>query len=272
MEKLKFILILFLGIVFFLLGTPVYAVESSGRESGINNTTPIVIGGAAIVLVALVLLTKKKGGTPKNTFMPADNNAVEDEIISRGIERSNSNSVELLDNNYDSVIQKFLPNYTEEKLLKELYEQFVRIQEAWMNFDSTILKKNCSLKLYSSMDEELKSLQENNEKNVMKDFELISSSIRNIEKKDNKIYIEMYLFVSYLDYVVQSGTETILRGNSDAPVRNPYDLEFVLDCEEPTNCPSCGALVENGECSACHMLVSDEEDVFLLNKKGIMRS
>lgn len=295
MKKNLSILILFLGIGFFLFGMHAYADSGwdydydsggsydvgdydTGSDSGYRSSSggglgsSVPVSGGIIVICAaafFVMMKKKKGKEP--AFMPANNNSVEDEILERDMERGPVESIEILDNNYDSVIQKYLPDYTEEQLLKELYEIFVQVQEAWMNFDYNTLEKYCSNVLFESYRSDLKALEEKHGKNIMKDFELISSNIRNIEKRDNKVVVEMYLFVSFYDYVINEETNEVLRGNMDAPVRNPYDLEFIMYLEEMGNCPSCGAPLTGRECSSCHTIVDHKKNTFVLNKKGIMR-
>lgn len=252
--------------------------DSSGSYSSSNGsfstggaTLPISIGATIVVMIVALVMNKKKKG-PVHSFIPDDNNAVEDEIIERGMIREQSETIEILDNNYDSVIQKYLPDYTEEKLLKELYTVFVTVQKAWTDFDYATLEKNCSKLLFESYRSDLEVLKDSHGKNITKDFEKISSNIRNIEEKNNKVYVEMYLFVSFYDYVINTLDECVIRGNMDSPVRNSYDLEFVLDLEGTTTCPSCGAPLTSDECDSCHTLMEKKRESFVLNKKGIMRN
>ena len=243
------------------------STSSGGRFSRSSYVTP----GIVSVLVAVILVVtsrrkkKKRGG-----FIPEDNNKAEDVVIEHGIERERDN-IELLDSNFDMVIQKYLPDSSEEELLNDFYHIFVEIQTAWMNFDYVTLEKYCSKELYESYHSDLEALKKKHCKNVMRDFRLESSAIRGIEEVNHKVVVDMYLYVSFIDYVINEETFEVIRGVKDKVSRVSYDLEFVMDLEGVENCPSCGASLTSRVCDACGSVVNYMKDSFVLNQKGIMR-
>jgi len=227
---------------------------------------------APVVLVAgLLVRAVSPKNKPRHVPIPENNNDVENQIIEMGMEREHKETIELLDNNYDSVIQKYLPHYTEEKLLKEVYDDFVMIQEAWMNFDYDTLKKYCSDELFEAYHSDLEVLKKDHGQNIMKDFQLVSSNVRNIEEHNGRVVIDIYLCASFYDYVINTDTGEVTRGEKDTLCKMPYDLEFIYDMEDAHICPNCGAEMTDRECSFCHTIVSERRGRLVLNKKGLMK-
>lgn len=49
--------------------------------------------------------------------------------------KSNKDFTKHTEGDADKEIQKYFPNMTEQQLLNTLYNKFIKIQKAWMNFD-----------------------------------------------------------------------------------------------------------------------------------------
>ena len=235
----------------------------SFRGFRIPSFTGVII--AAVVAISTMRKKKKKSGG----FIPDDNNKAEDVIISRGMERDHE-SVELLDSNYDMIIQKYLPDSSEEKLLEEFYHIYLEVQKAWMDFDYVSLEKYCSNTLFESYRSDLEALKEKHGKNIMSDFQLKNSAIREIEEKEHQVVVDAFLAVSLKDYVINEDTGEVIRGDKETVITNSYDLEFIMDLDGVENCPSCGAKLTSRVCDSCGTTVDKKKDTFVLNQKGIM--
>ncbi len=171
--------------------------------------------------------------------------------------------------NHTDIVQSFFPQYTEKDLSLLLYQKFVDIQKAWMNFDYESLKKLCSMELFESYKADLEVLKLKKGQNVMDDFSCISASIRDIHKEQDMIVIEMYLRTSFYDYVINVEDQSIIRGTSEQKIQNHYILKYAISSTfEKEACPSCGALVSSNECPYCHSFVKDRMmDFVLISKK-----
>ena len=105
----------------------------------------------------------------------------------------------------------------------------------------------------------------------MKEIECIKCNINGIVKENDIIVIKMYLCVSFYDYVIDSKTNNITRGNSANKVNNKYILNFVTkNTDNNITCPSCGSDVEKGltECEYCHTIINNNYDDFVLSSKN----
>ncbi len=275
----KIILILqFMILCSFMLATPVYAEEedtynpeyeeSPSFFSGESVSPYIVIGAGAFIIILWILPGKKK--KEKGGFIPEDNNKVEDQIIEHGIEREKEEVIELLDSSFDHVIQKYLPDKTEDDLLDDFYQIFIGIQKAWRDFDYRSLEKYCSSDLYGLYASELEKIKEMNCQNIMSDFQLVSSAIRGIEEKDGKVVADVYMCVSFKDYVLNLDTQEVIKGDKENAQQNKYDLEFIMYLDGTDTCPKCGKELTSRECSSCHTIVEKKKDCFILNQQGVM--
>ena len=271
-------LILFMILCSFMWVTPVYAEEedtynpeyeeSPSFFSGESVSPYIVIGAGAFIIILWILPGKKK--KEKGGFIPEDNNKVEDQIIEHGIEREKEEVIELLDSSFDHVIQKYLPDKTEDDLLDDFYQIFIGIQKAWRDFDYRSLEKYCSSDLYGLYASELEKIKEMNCQNIMSDFQLVSSAIRGIEEKDGKVVADVYMCVSFKDYVLNLDTQEVIKGDKENAQQNKYDLEFIMYLDGTNTCPNCGKELTSRECSSCHTIVEKKKDCFILNQQGVM--
>ena len=171
----------------------------------------------------------------------------------------------------DVEIQKFFPGMTEEQLLNILYQKFVDIQIAWMNFDYKTLERLCSNELYSSYNSDLEVLKSNHGQNIMSDFQCVAYNINGITEENGIVIIKMFLHATFYDYVIDTNTNQIIRGTNTSVVHNQYHLNFVVKRgEDLTICPSCGAKINVGSsnCDYCHTLIINNYGDFVLSSKN----
>ena len=173
---------------------------------------------------------------------------------------------------YSENIDKFLPGFTEKQLLDDLYNKFVEIQNAWMEFDYDTLKRLCTDELYESYKSDLEILSVQGGKNIMNDFKLLSSRISKIERVEGRIVFTIFLNVSFHDYVIDVKNNKVIRGNKHMLMNNKYNLVFVIDNSGFNNiCPNCGAKLESRDCPYCGSHVDITSKDFVLSKKERIR-
>lgn len=172
----------------------------------------------------------------------------------------------------NQLVKEYFDDYKGEKeLLEVLYPQFIKVQNALMNYDYNTLKETCTEDLYNKLKTDFDILKQKKYKNIMKDYTLNSYYITDIYAMDNIIVIEMYLDVTYKDYVVNLESNKITRGSTNTRVNNKYDLSFVINRNliEKT-CPNCGRMLKENTCEYCKVKV-DANKKYLLNKKSISK-
>lgn len=239
---------------------------SSGSHSS-RSASPLNFTAYVASMIAAIISSSKRR-KDRNT-QAVFNNEVEQKILenTRNITPTSEHTV---NKNYDSVIKKYLPSYTEQKLLEEFYNIFVSVQEAWMEFDYDQLEKYCSNALYESYKVDLNLLGKKNQKNIMSDFSLISSNIRGIEEQYGRVRVDVYLYVSFKDYIINEESGEVVDGNAEQIQKVKYDLEYTLDLDGMGICPNCGAELKENECEFCHSVVDRRKDKFVLNKKSVI--
>lgn len=170
-------------------------------------------------------------------------------------------------------VNKVIPNFNIEEFNFKAYQEFYDIQIAWMNFDYNKLKELVTDELYNSYVMQLETLKIKNQKNTMKEFELISSHIVDL-KEENGIYIaKVYLNVRFYDYVEDIYTNNVVRGTDQRKLDNTYLLTLIKTKKEVNDiniCPNCGAPVNGnitGICEYCKSKLINETHDWVISKK-----
>ncbi len=170
-------------------------------------------------------------------------------------------------------IKELLPDETLGSLKHMAFEKFVDIQNAWMNFDYDKLRELCTDELYNSYISQLDTLKLKNGKNIMTAFDNEEIRIINIKKEAKLITVEVYLRVTFYDYVINNKTKEVIRGNKDHTLTNNYQMQFVRkqnDLKEKQKCPNCGAeikTVTSTKCEYCGSTIVVDANDFVLSKK-----
>lgn len=172
----------------------------------------------------------------------------------------------------EELIKSLLPGYTLDKLKKELFNKFVDIQLAWMEFDYDKLRTLCTDELYNSYIAQLEVLKAKFGKNIMEYFDNMGIKVYDIKKENNVITIEVFMAVSFYDYVINTMTNKITRGTKTTKIVNNYKMTFVVSSKEQNidKCPSCGAPIKDGSstvCEYCNSTIVKPSNEFVLSKK-----
>ena len=159
---------------------------------------------------------------------------------------------------------------------KQLYDNFYNVQMSWMNFDYDNLRKLCTDELYNQYKTQLEVARLKNEKNIMSDFTLNNIKIYRISEINNVTIVNVFLDVTFKDYVINNDSKDIVRGDDKIYVNNCYLLEFSkTNKSKIINCPSCGANVEvisSNICPYCKNRVVQTSNQLVLSRKKIISS
>ena len=196
-----------------------------------------------------------------------------------------NNNSHLFDHNntdntsYQNVSDNDYNNYftiSKEELKNKINKHFIDVQESWMNFNYDDLRKLCTDELYNQYKTQLETLKLKNEQNIMSDFNVKEVSIYNIKKVNNITEISVYLDIKFRDYVINTNSNKVVRGNKKIYFNNSYELTFVMSNKDKLiNCPSCGAPIEvisSNVCPYCKNTIVQTSEELVLSKKKIVSS
>lgn len=185
----------------------------------------------------------------------------------------NQNSLNITKNNIDeNIIKKFIPEYNKEQFLNDRYNDYLQIQEDWMNFNYDSLRERLTDELYNQYEMQLDTLKVKNEKNIMKDFNLIQSNITNIREENGVIIVNLEMIISFIDYIDKNGTA--VRGSKTNKVYQHYSMTFVMKSQPVNKCPNCGAELDNNSaqiCSYCRSKITRLGSKWVLSKKESLK-
>ncbi len=177
-------------------------------------------------------------------------------------------------NSYDvNKVKAVLTDFDEDKFKEKAYELYQEIQVAWMDFDKDSIRKCVTDELYNTYSAQLSTLKIKNQKNIMKDFKLLNSSIIGMEIKEKMVSLTIKMKVECYDYVVDKEGKT-LRGNDKQKVIYEYTMTFNKGVSDrPNKCPNCNAPLDNvnsSKCPYCDSNIINESYDWVLAKKQVL--
>lgn len=182
------------------------------------------------------------------------------------VEKALNSKLDLLDVNI----------FPEEKRLDiEAFNLYKQIQFAWMNFDEETIRKCTTDEMYNMYLMQLDTLKVKNQKNVMYDIKYLGSNIKQRYEENGQETIVMNMQVSCYDFIIDTKTNNVVRGNSSKLNIYNYELTFVRTKENKDLdiCPQCGAPVEgnnSGVCEYCKSTLISNNYTLVMSKKKML--
>ena len=158
---------------------------------------------------------------------------------------------------------------------QEIYDIYVRIQEAWMNYKLDDVKDSLSDELYNQYIAQLNTLEVKNQRNIMSDFKCLNCAIIGIDEKEGTQILDVRLKVNCRDYIIDDKTKKVLRGDKRKLHTYNYELHFERSEETVvTKCPNCGAELDskgqNITCPYCNSKIIRKSKNLVLRKKEMI--
>ena len=193
--------------------------------------------------------------------------------LSKNKKLKNNNRI-VVTNNEQAIneIKKYIPSFDANKFLLNGYGIFVRIEEAWMNFDLEKVRDCITDEMFNMYESQLTSMEMNGEQNIMKDFRLLNRAITQASKQNNMLQVKARYTVEFYDYIINRNTKAVVRGNSNRKIRMVYEFTFIKDIENKKldKCPNCGAEINinsAGICEYCNSKLVDDSKDWVMSKK-----
>ena len=174
----------------------------------------------------------------------------------------------------DKELLNTIPDFNNDKFLDQCLENFIKLQNAWSDFDYDGMKSLLSDELYNNYVSQLKTLSIKKQKNVMSDFVKEKIYITDFRQDAKVDTIEVILSISFFDYVIDKD-ENVVRGNNKHKVHNTYKLTFSrkVGKKKLNTCPNCGAKLKKTHtfvCDYCKTTITNNNHDWVLVKKEII--
>lgn len=160
-----------------------------------------------------------------------------------------------------------------QKYKEQTFDIYKKIQTAWMDFDYDTLRKYTTDELYNLYHSQLIALKTKKQQNIMKDFNLTSFNVVNLDQNEKSITLTVHMTVECYDYVVDKDKK-VVRGTDKRKNIYNYEMTFIKGIDTIDNkCPNCNAPLENVNSSVCpycdSTIINDNHD-YVLSKKQML--
>ena len=167
---------------------------------------------------------------------------------------------------------KYIKKESMADFVLDRFQDYIDIQNAWMEFDYDALSNKTTNELYNQYLMQLETLKAKGRKNVMNSFTYVKGKVTNIEKTDNQLAVTVEIVTRFYDYIINQKDEKILRGDDYKKVTLHYQMTFVKSTKKSitTHCPNCGAKLKKTStnvCEFCKTTITKESDEWLLAEK-----
>ena len=225
-----------------------YSSGSSGEYSSSELFFSLIIAGA--IIVYMIYRTAKENIIPNYT--PTDDSKVE------------------------ALIKHYIPTFDKAQFLQDGFKIYKDVQDAWMNFKLDDVKDVITDELYNMYESQLATLKVKGEQNIMKDFVLKKSFLKDVSVQNDTITINTRYIIEFYDYIANRNTGETIRGNSERKMRVRYEMKFRQSLDQSKvvdKCPSCGAPIKInsfGTCEYCKAKIVTENTKWVLTEKKVL--
>ena len=192
---------------------------------------------------------------------------IENEISKRKTEKKQIIKSKDMDLDF---ISKIDPNLNLYEFKNEAFNIYKDVQEAWMNLDDGKIRTLTTDELYNMYSMQLDTLRVKNEKNIMKEINLVTASLTNLKIENNIETATVIMTVNCYDYIVDSQNK-VVRGNDKNKIEITYELTYIKSVGEKVNkCPNCGAEINDDNsttCEYCRAIITRNTSKWVLSKK-----
>ena len=150
----------------------------------------------------------------------------------------------------------------------------VMLYSAIMKRDMNIVKHKISDNIYNEYLAKVNESINNHEIQMYGEFNVKTSSIKNIILDENFIIVDVDITLRYLDYIIDDETKKVKSGVTDRREEHNYTLTFIKRKDAKTlepsrHCPTCGSVCDisrTGECEYCGSIFNTLDYDYVLSK------
>lgn len=241
--------------------------SSSSRKSSSSSSSSRSSSSSSDGIVAVISFISFFAFAVVIIIISTKNNTKNRKTITR------NNSIAVMNNpRAIEEIKKYIPNFNPQEFLSNGYNIFVRIEEAWMNFELEKVRDVITDEMFNMYQSQLTSMEMKGEQNIMKDFKLLNCAIMQAVKQNGILEVKTRYVIEFYDYIINKDTKQVVRGNSNRKIRMYYEFTFIenVEKEKLEKCPNCGAPINissAGICEYCNSKLVDDSTSWIMSKK-----
>ena len=169
-------------------------------------------------------------------------------------------------------IKEILPILSLDYLKKVAFAQFEMIQTKIMEYNVSDLKALCSDYLFSSYKEQLSYLDSKGIQNIMVKFSDRLIKVFDVGVDNGKLYMQVFLTVSFIDYCKNKSTGEIVEGSETEFVTKYFEMTFSRDIQEIKKdllCQQCDSPILDSTsvvCKRCGAIHNKSKIPFVMEK------
>ena len=176
---------------------------------------------------------------------------------------------------YIDEVKKVIPNINKKEFFDMASGMYVKLQEAWMNFDYETIRSLTTDDLYNSYKTMLESLERKNQKNIIENIKIYSCIFTSVKNENGKYSIDAKFDITLTDYIVNKGFTTIARGQN-TKINIECVVTYVSTQKKSENkCPACGAPIskknQSDKCKFCGNTIVKDKYSWLIAKKKVTK-
>ncbi len=161
-------------------------------------------------------------------------------------------------------------------IVKEAYDIYVRIQEAWSKNDIEDVRSLLSSEMFNMYSSQIQTMIRKKERNAMSDFKFVKGAIRNYQSFNGQERYVVILQVLCKDYLINDETNKVISGSKKRINDYTYSLTFLRnESVDVEKCPNCDAnLSSTGQtvkCPYCGSVIERKTTNLVLVDKKMLR-
>ncbi len=153
----------------------------------------------------------------------------------------------------EKLIKQYILDFDKKQFLQLQFDNYCKMQTAWMNFKMEDVKELISDELYTMWCSQLDTLELKNEQNIMKSFKYVYGNLTDASIENGNLTVTTDYKIKARDYIVRKGTNKLIRG-SKSLMEIHYEMKFRISVDHINTidkCPSCGNVITNNTSNIC---------------------
>lgn len=194
-----------------------------------------------LIVVLIIIFVCIKNSNQPNSQTP--NNIEKPKIHNNNQKKKATNIKEKNLGNISISLDSITPNDFI-NLEKEIYDLFLKYEDAYSNFDYDTLSLICTENHFKEIHKILEKMKSGNKKRSFENITLNNFKLMSITNTSNLQKLSVFLEVSLIDYTLDKEYNFLVKGNKNIKTTKNIKIEIVQNIDTSDikkHCPKCGA-------------------------------